>query len=218
MGTAKVLWVEGWDEKIVLPLLCESKGFSLSKSSVEITEKKGYTELLKSLPIQIKSADIDGLETLGIVIDADESVGNRWEAVRNRLRQAGYEKLPKKPDRSGTIIPGDADNDLPTVGVWLMPDNAADGMLETLIAFLVPNQNANPLWEYAEQSTTFVCDNYQAFSPAKKPKAVLHTWLAWQKKPGTPIGQAIAARYLETDHPVVDDFIHWLRRLFQLQD
>ena len=93
----------------------------------------GYTELLESIPIQIKSADIDGLETLGIVIDADENAMNRWQAVRNRLSQAGYPSLPKIPDKCGTIIPGDADIDLPTVGVWLMPDNAADGMLETLI-------------------------------------------------------------------------------------
>lgn len=216
MGTAKVLWVEGRDEEVVLPILCESKGVNLSSASITLLEKKGYTELLKGIPIQIKSADIDGLKILGIVIDADENAGNRWQAIRNRLAQAGYGELPKTPDKRGTIILGNEEIDLPTVGVWLMPDNVEKGMLETLIAFLVPSQSNNPLWQYAEQTTSFVCDNYKSFSSAKKPKALLHTWLAWQKKPGTPIGQAITARYLETEHPVVDDFINWLKRLFQL--
>jgi hypothetical protein len=216
MCAAKVLWVEGRDEEVVLPILCASKGINLANSFVTLQERKGYTELLKGIPIQIKSADIDGLEILGIVIDADENVGNRWQAVRNRLVQAGYKKLPKNPKMTGTIIQGNDESNLPTVGVWLMPDNVAEGMLETLIAFLVPNQANNPLWQYANQTTSFVFDNYQSFSLAKQPKAVLHTWLAWQKKPGTPIGQAITAHYLDTDHPVVDDFIAWIKLLFQL--
>lgn len=216
MCAAKVLWVEGRDEEVVLPILCNSKGINLTNSSIALKDKKGYTELLKGIPLQIKSADADGLEILGIVIDADENASNRWQAVRGRLADAGYKNLPKRQDKIGTIIPADDSNNLPSVGVWLMPDNEVEGMLETLISFLVPNHGANPLWQYAEQTANFVCDNHKSFSPAKKPKAVLHTWLAWQKKPGTPIGQAITATYLDANNPAADAFITWIKRLFQL--
>jgi hypothetical protein len=219
MGAAKVLWVEGRDEEVVLPILCESKGINLVNSLITLKDKEGYTNLLKGIPLEIKSADSEGLEILGIIIDADENAGNRWNAVRNRLSEAGYKNLPKNPKKEGTIIPGDDDNDLPTVGVWLMPDNEAEGMLETLISFLVKDRPTNLLWQCAEQSTNHVCDNhtsFKSFSPAKKPKAVLHTWLAWQKKPGMPIGTAITATYLNSDDPAIDDFITWIKRLFQL--
>jgi len=217
MCAAKVLWVEGRDEEVVLPILCESKGISLANLSICLKDKKGYTELLKGIPVQIKSADADGLEILGIVIDADENVGNRWKAVRNRLIEAGYKNPPTKPDKKGTVILGDDTNYLPTVGIWLMPNNDEKGMLETLIGFLVPSRSTNELWQYAEQTTNIVFDKHKSFLESKKPKAVLHTWLAWQKKPGLPIGTAITAKYLKTDHPAVDDFICWIKRLFQLQ-
>lgn len=44
-------------------------------------------------------------------------------------------------------------------------------------------------------------------------KAYIHTWLAWQETPGTPIGQSITKRYL-TDSDVCDSFVNWLRDLF----
>lgn len=54
MCAAKVLWVEGRDEVVVLPILCESKGINLANSAIALMERKGYTDLLKGIPIQIK--------------------------------------------------------------------------------------------------------------------------------------------------------------------
>jgi len=52
------------------------------------------------------------------------------------------------------------------------------------------------------------------FSDLAKPKAVIHTWLAWQEEPGKPLGTAITAKYLDAGVPEVNDFINWLRQLF----
>lgn len=219
MGAAKLLLVEGSDEIKVLPILCESKGLDLAGLDITLKNMEGYTKLLTGIPTTIKSSDAEGLEILGIVIDADENAGNRWQAIRNRLAEAGYIDLPKKPKKEGTIILGGGDDDLPTVGIWLMPDNSTKGMLETLIGFLVTDRSPDSLWQYAEQATNHVCGNrktFKSFSTTKLPKAVLHTWLAWQKKPGLAIGTAITASYLDTNHPVVDDFVIWIKRLFQL--
>ena len=216
MGIAKMLLVEGKDEELVLPRLCESRGIKFRESYVVLQSKGGYTELLKGIPIEVKSADVNGLEILGIVIDADEDASTRWQAIRDRLAKLGYANLPPIPHKAGTIIPGDELGVLPTIGIWLMPDNEAKGMLETLIGLLVPNREANSLWQYAEQATTFVYDNHKPFPVTHKPKAVLHTWLAWQKKPGTPIGQAITATYLDANNPAADAFITWIKQLFQL--
>ena len=42
----------------------------------------------------------------------------------------------------------------------------------------------------------------------------MHTWLAWQSEPGKPYGQAISAKYLNTDLPMAKTFANWLRRTF----
>lgn len=124
--------------------------------------------------------------------------------------------LQAAPDKSGTIIPGDENQDLPTIGIWLMPDNEDPGMLETLMALLVPRRDANPVWLFAEQATASVYQDHRPFPAARKPKALLHTWLAWQKKPGTPIAQAITASYLDANSQAADHFVAWIKRLFQL--
>lgn len=216
MGAAKTLWVEGEGEAKVLPILFDKKGINLKSALIKLEKKEGYTNILKAIPLEIKSADSEGLEILGIIIDADNNSDDRWKAVRNRLSQAGYKNLPVKPSQVGTIIPSDDDNDLPRVGIWLMPDNSTAGMLETLISLLVPDGASNVLWQYAEQSVDYVYNNHKAFSEARKPKAILHTWLAWQKKPGLPINTAIIAGYLNTNHPTLDDFTAWFKDLFQL--
>ncbi len=42
----------------------------------------------------------------------------------------------------------------------------------------------------------------------------MHTWLAWQNKPGRPFGTAITARYLDADVPEATAFVAWLEKLF----
>lgn len=216
MAGARVLLVEGKDEELVLPRLCQARGIDFNQSAISVRQKGGYTEILKGLKTEIKAAAGNGIEILGIVIDADDSRDSRWQAVRDRLIQSGYVDLPSLPDKRGTIIPRDDSQDLPTIGVWLMPDNEDPGMLETLMALLVPRRDSNPVWLFAEQATTSVYENHQPFSAVRKPKALLHTWLAWQEKPGTPIAQAITASYLEAGNPAADHFVAWIKRLFQL--
>jgi hypothetical protein len=48
---------------------------------------------------------------------------------------------------------------------------------------------------------------------SKKPKARIHTWLAWQDEPGKPLGQAISAHgTLTPDLPAANVFAGWLDR------
>ena len=54
------------------------------------------------------------------------------------------------------------------------------------------------------------------FGDLAKPKALIHTWLAWQKYPGTPFGTAITARFLDPDVAQVDVLVSWLKRLFNV--
>lgn len=54
----------------------------------------------------------------------------------------------------------------------------------------------------------------QHYSPTHRSKALIHTWLAWQRNPGRPMGTAIKAGYLKYDAEPALAFVAWLRRLF----
>ncbi|HST61263.1 MAG TPA: DUF3226 domain-containing protein, partial [Longimicrobium sp.] len=51
------------------------------------------------------------------------------------------------------------------------------------------------------------------FSPVHRSKALIHTWLAWQEQPGSPMGQAIGKRDLDAQAPQAQRFVAWLQRL-----
>ncbi len=96
-----------------------------------------------------------------------------------------------------------------------MPNNNQDGMLEDFIRFLIPNDD-KLLPQAINVLEKIEAEGINNYSKVHKSKAVIHTWLAWQEKPGTPLGQAITARYLITDNQVLcDSFMEWVKRVFE---
>ena len=55
------------------------------------------------------------------------------------------------------------------------------------------------------------------FRNVHESKARIHTWLAWQKELGKPMGQAITARYLDANALHAQQLIAWIRDLFDLE-
>ena len=186
MADPFLMLVEGKDDEHVLyHLLLHHK----VPDGFKIKDKKGIDNLLETLDVELIGS---GLKRLGIVVDADVNIQGRWGALRSILTESGYTNVPAKPEASGTIIeqPG-----LPVVGLWLMPDNTLPGMLENFIGFLVPPGDA--LWPRSEECLLQVMAADRRFAAVHRPKALIHTWLAWQEEPGTPLGLAITKRYLD---------------------
>lgn len=215
----RILFVEGTDDQHTIWSICES--FKVEETFVvEIPdskgkinksarphEKGGIDNVLKATQGFLATQNI---ERLGIVIDADENLNSRWQKVKAILEKVGYTDLPKQPDSDGTII-NQADKMI--FGVWIMPDNKQRGFLETFLTFLVKENNKS--WEQAKncvdslEHKPFIKENTNHTE-----KAQIHTFLAWQEEPGKPFGQAITAKYLQTDNPNCEKFVDWLKRLF----
>jgi hypothetical protein len=208
MAGKKVLLVEGVDDKHVMGHICGNRGIPPLD---EIKDYDGVDDLLKSFPIRLKMSEGD---IIGVVIDADTDLASHWEAIRNPLIQKGYASVPTAPSLDGTIIDPPAGTLLPRVGVWIMPDNRTTGILEDFLRFLVPEGSV--LFRHATESVATIPAGERRFGEAAKPKAVIHTWLAWQEKPGRPLGTAITARYLDPNVPQVDVLVSWLKTLFLL--
>ena len=95
-----------------------------------------------------------------------------------------------------------------------MPDNVLPGMLEDFVGYLVPPKD--PLWIRPVRSVGQIPATQRRFSSEHTAKAHIHTWLAWQEKPGVPMRTAINNRYLKPETPHAQNLVGWLRQLFDL--
>lgn len=204
MAVKRLLVVEGADDLHVILHLMARRSF---EPKFDVVEQKGISGLLKQIPIYLKPGT--EIEKFEILVDADVNVSRRWQSIRDVLTRLGYENLPMQPDPAGTIA---SHEDLPRVGVWIMPDNAASGALEDFMRFLVPP--GDPLIGRAQACLDGIPLADRRFAETHKAKALIHTWLAWQEDPGSPFGVAITKRYFEVDGPHVAAFLAWLTRVF----
>ncbi|MBK8194355.1 MAG: hypothetical protein IPK76_14505 [Lewinellaceae bacterium] len=170
----------------------------------------GYTGALTALKDSLSD---NALTNIGIIIDAnDQGPTARWQSIRAILAE--------KYDPA-TLLAADAQTGpkiiieagMPTIGVWIMPDNANPGYLEHFLASLVPAGNA--LWTHANDTINdLVTKPINELTVARKQKALLYTWLAWKKDPGKPFGLAIHSGYFNHNAPTVQPFIDWFAQTF----
>lgn len=207
-----LLLVEGNDDFHVIHALC--KQFKISARNLEnpeggnfsVVDCKGIDELFEQIPIRFKSSQ--NISTIGIIIDADTNLQSRWATLQKILNETGF-KPPKEFPESGLIL---IEGKL-KIGVWIMPNNDLNGMLEDFIAFLVPKDDKLlPIVETTLHSIE--TEKLQKYSANHRAKAVIHSWLSWQEEPGTPMGLGITKRYLTTDEKTCLHLIQWLTELF----
>lgn len=215
MANTAVLLVEGPDDQHVCVHLCNQYKLKLydetipNPDGIKIKSKGGYDQLKDSLDVEL---DASGLMYLGIVVDADQNLETRWISLRNKLSECKYGNLPDAPTANGLVI---TQQDMPTVGIWIMPDNiSGKGMLEDFVSLLIPDGDV--LWPYAKQCVNNIPlpENERPFSQIHLPKVYIHTWLAWKSDPGTPLGLAIKKSYLKANAPHAYTFVEWLRKVF----
>ncbi len=207
MAGWKILLVEGTDDEHVLKHICGNRGVAHLD---EVKPHGSVDTLLESIPVRLKASE-DG-DIVGVVIDADTNVDASWHSLRDRLIDVGYQDVPADPAPDGTILDPPAGTLLPRVGIWIMPDNRTSGILEDFLRFLVPQEGH--LFKHVQSSVATIPEGERRFSAVTEPKAIIHTWLAWQKEPGKPLGTAITARFLDPNVAQVDVLVSWLNRLF----
>lgn len=199
-----LLWVEGKDDRAVVQSLCARHQLP---EVFRVKQKEGIGEIFRGLPVELRAT---ALERFGVVMDADGDALARWDVVRDALLRVGYPDVPSQLVPRGMVIGGDGK--LPRFGAWIMPDNNSPGMLENFAASLV--SPGDFLWSHADDVLNGIPEEHRRFREVERPKAHIHTWLAWQEGPGSPMGQAITKGDLDANAPLAHRFVNWLRRLF----
>ncbi len=217
---AQRLIVEGKDA-IALAVLCQKSGLKQPlgyDQSIKFKEEfisvggsdKG---VLKQLQLSLREPN---LTNIGVIIDAnDKGALARWQSIRAILAQH-YQPVTL---RSADALTGPKiiiETGMPTVGIWLMPDNTNIGYLEHFLAGLIPTSDL--LWAHVNSTVDDLLLNkpFNELTSTKKQKALLYTWLAWKESPGKPFGQAIQSGYFNHTAPVVQPFLDWFAQVFKL--
>ena len=197
------LLVEGNDDQHVIWSLCVK--FNLEQN-FEVIDCKGIDKLYEQIPVRFKQS---GINTIGIIVDADINLQSRWTSLKGLLTKQGF-TIPDELPSTGLIV---ANADTKRIGVWIMPNNNLNGMLEDFISFLVPKDDK--LLSIVNSTLQNIEDQkLNKYSLTHKSKATIHSWLSWQEDPGTPIGLGITKRYLTTDEKTCLQLTDWLTKLF----
>ncbi len=202
------LLVEGNDDQHVVWALCEKHNVP---KSFDVIDCGSIDNVLKEFKLRLKLADINS--RIGIVVDADVNLKSRWDSVVAILKNMG------KYECDNIVLPQDGlileptDSSYPKVGVWLMPNNNQNGMLEDFVVALATPDDV--LMKKSEDVLTKLeAEGIQKYKPVHRSKAKIHTYLAWQDVPGRPMGQAITANILNSDSELAMKFANWLKEMF----
>lgn len=177
---------------------------------VHIDDRGGLPEILKKGVIE-SELRASGLESLGVIVDANGNAAKQWQRIRRRCKSE-FPKLPARIPNNGLIT--DHIDGL-RFGVWIMPDNQLCGMLENFLVALIP-EDGRDLLELAKKCVLEAKEIGAPFREVHQIKAELHTWLAWQDKPGNQLHVAVEQRLLAPDRPESHKFITWFRSLFDI--
>ena len=201
-----IFLVEGNNDENVLRHLSRIHGIINNIKDIHVDPCEGLPDLLNLIPVRVKANP----PSLGIIVDANADIQTRWKELSTILSAHGY-FLPDVPEKQGTIV---RQNNLPLLGIWLMPDNQSNGMLENFLITMVPAEDK--LFPIADRTLTEIEQKPELirYPLHKHSKALVHTWLAWQQKPGLPFGTAIAEHYFNTDNELVKQFLEWVKKLF----
>jgi hypothetical protein len=172
----------------------------LGRSATEILDPT-YLSVLKKAP------DID---IIGIMLDGDSKPRSRYASIRSHLLDV-FPSLPEELPAGGAITDGESKR----LGVWIMPDNASEGCLETFLRYLVPSE-LQPIWEYAAECADGAKTRGAPCRDVHEDKARIYTFLAWNDPPGQNPGVALAKKVLDPRSSSAAVFVKWFKALYGL--
>ena len=200
----RVLLVEGESDVHVVHHLCRRQDEPMP--SFQIEDKGTLGQVLDAIGPELK---VSGRKALGVLVDANDSLADRWRDLSSRCRAESID-LPPRPITTGTIL--ETVDGRPRIGIWLMPDNESPGELEDFVQRMIPADD--PVWPRSEDYVDRIPVPDRRFRPGKLLRAKLYAWLATRENPGR-MGAAIGARDLRVDGALGSTFSRWLRSLFE---
>ncbi len=218
---AQRLIVEGNDAIALSELLIKRsvkppKGYSTKEKYKEefVKRANSISKVNKVLMEELQSTDVTNI---GIIVDAnDVGVEARLDSLKGAIEKVLNLSFPRDAALTENGFGCQLMDNL-YIGIWIMPDNINEGYLEHFLGKLIPKKTQT-IWKFADEKIEeLIQQKHVLFSAPKRQKALLHTYLAWQKKPGESMGTAVRASYFDVSLPAADNFVKWFENTFELE-
>ncbi len=204
-----ILLVEGRNDLHVISNLCKSRNIPKA-FEIEACNSKDGTIIHFDLCINEESTRYD---SVGIVVDADFEIAGTWDKIKDKIKRSErYHNVPEELNPEGLTLEPILKNS-PSIGVWVMPNNIKEGVLEDFVSLLA-NEEDELMYEAEQVLSSLEERRIQKYKEVHRAKAKIYTYLAWQDEPGKPMGQAITSKILNPNSDKADGFIGWLKLLF----
>ncbi len=197
-----LLLVEGRDEvNLFDPLLKHSLG-TTGKRDIQIIDAGGKHRFRNNLAAIAAAARVPPpLRAIGAVRDADDNARSAFQSICYALRDAGYEP----PSAHGAVSDGN-----PRVGVFILPDGAGTGAVETLCRQSVTGDKASRCVE------AFIdcLKERRVLCPRNEDKTFAHAYLAAGKDPVARVGEGARQGVWDFGSEAFAEMSDFLRELF----
>ena len=191
-----MLLVEGKDEENLLRALITAYApENPSLAGIQIRGaggKDGFpaeVEAVRIAAIRRSEESDEPLHAIGILRDADHDAAAAFQSVEGAVRRAGL----KPPARHGQF--SDAK---PSIGIFVVPDGASPGAIESLCRRSVERTRAA---RCAEEYLACLAEDGSRRSAAWTGKAFAHAYLASRPNPVARVGEGAQAGAWEFSHP-----------------
>lgn len=212
-----VLLVEGYADRDFFEQVCKLLGLNPTLQVATSKDFQGIRntkeDIFKLLPNLFKQVEAGVIERLAVIVDADKvEHGSGYEKTFIKVKEIAerYGFTLVEQQVNGFCFCNNAG--LADFGLWIMPNNLDEGMLEHFIKQCV-RADEQALFDYAVQ-TLDMLPKPKKFKPHHDTKAEVATWLAWQKLPGQGLYGAIKDDLINTNHPLFKQLANWLNQIF----
>lgn len=217
----RILLVEGEADKSFFKEICITLELH---TSVEVAPpkdvggthntKEGVFNHLPNLLNQLGDAEVTHLV---VVVDADSTVnGGGYERAINRVIEIvepyGF---TLKSDKLVAGVIFEHDDGLADFGLWVMPNNGKEGMLEDWIKSCI-HSDEHELFTHAQEAVDTLPQT--KFKSIHISKAEVATWLAWQKQPGHGLYRIVKDELIDTDSASHKELSAWLNHIYSSGD
>jgi hypothetical protein len=211
-----ILLVEGESDRSFLEEICKTLGLD---ANVKVALPRdsgrfhnGKEGVFNILPIWLNQLDDGQITRLAVVVDADsEDNDGGYQRVIDRVTKIvepyGF-TLASNPV-GGVLFQND--DGLADFGLWVMPNNSDEGMLEDWMKSCV-HPDEHELFAHAE--TVVATLPQTKFKPIHISKAEVATWMAWQKQPGHGIYRAVEDQLIDMNSALFKELCVWLTHVY----
>lgn len=210
ISSRKILLVEGQDEIHFFHAFLKH----LNIEGVQLLSVGGKHQFPVKFPVFLNAPGFEQLISYAIIRDADTSHISTFDSIKDLLNKHG-QPLPSKSGEF-TIAP-------PTkVGIFILPGNSEQGMLESLCLQTVADHPAMPCVEsfmrcldstLQRKRSGGLKDDAKAFHPKNEEKARMLAFLSSLHETTTSIGLAAQKGYWQFDHIALEGLRNFLRNL-----